>query len=193
VLAQSPAERAGLQIGDQVLSVDGYKLEHIEKALNFQKFPSLQPQSSTLFGDQKKMNDFRTVSSPSSSSSPAEGDGGSVWGTMRGLFSVPDVRSRYNTAIAMRMVVRQKQLIPIYGHDYDYCDDHGGSGDNDDDGSGKRLPRQPPSSRLRYVCVDPISSRNVAAASIAPKKIVTLKPDFTYLDGEKRVLHSRLG
>eukprot|EP01035_Chromulina_nebulosa_P029857 gene29857-39618_t len=52
VLAQSPAEKAGLQIGDQVLAVDGYNLEHIEKALNFKKFPSLQSFSSTLFGDQ---------------------------------------------------------------------------------------------------------------------------------------------
>ena len=172
-----------------MLAVDGYNLEHIEKALNFKKFPSLQQSiSSTLLGDQKY--------SPS-------GAGGSVWGTVRGLFSVSNVRSRYDTAIPVRMTVRQKQPAPVFGF---YCTSGDDSAVSESMGNEERrrklvMPVVPvpvgkhsdkPNS-LRYICADP-RGRGIGsnAASAAPTKIVKLKPDFTYLDGKERVLHTRL-
>jgi len=121
VLAQSPAEKAGLHIGDQILAVDGYELEHIEKTFNSQFLNQLNLPDPNAHSKDDSHAQSRIFSRRS-----GESDG--VLRLMKKLFTVSDVRSRYNTAMNMRLKVRQKHVEKTFYYQL--------NGNNEDDGIG---------------------------------------------------------
>ena len=148
--------------------MDGYELEHIEKAFNgifLDQFniPESIAHSSHRSIAQKNVNSVIPRRSGTadeyyyrfSLNNVVVGDNDGVLRLIKKLFSVSSVRSRYNTAMNIRLKVRQKSLIERVTT-------------NEEVGIGSSVAR------------------------MRDTTMVNLVPDFRYLDGKQRVIYRRI-
>ena len=101
---------------------------------------------------------------------------------MKDLFSVSNVRAKYNSANSIRLTVRQRQSQPLLGYLCGQTDDYSGKFE-----SSVNLRKSINKQRNR--CADGGNGKEYDYSS---SKTVKLKPDFYYLDAPERVLHTRL-
>lgn len=157
VIARSPAERAGLFVGDQIVSIDGYDLVVVEKSVDMNYFASAQSAISLS-------EDGEDGSVPGRLGQKEKRPSG-VLKIMKELFSVSDIRTRFNTAVPKHLKVKPKDLSP------------------------DRDTRFICFGKERSCVEEALSPWRDSDDAI---KEVVLKPDFEYLDDKERISYDVL-